>query len=104
MIVLDNAKTFREVSKIIKQLFDHPQVMSDLEVQRIEWKFNLERAPWWGGFLYEYMVRNVKECLREVLGNARLTFDELRTVLAEVEATINCRPLTSNTMNQEWMF
>ena len=93
LIVSDNAKTFRGVSKILKQLFDHPQVKSDLEIQRIEWKFNLERAPWWGGF-FERMVRSVKECLRKVLGNARLTFDELRTVLAEVEATINCRPLT----------
>ena len=28
----------------LKQLFDHPEVRSDLEVRRIEWKFNLERA------------------------------------------------------------
>jgi hypothetical protein len=39
-------------------------------------------------------VRNVKVCLRKVLGSARLTFDELRTILAEIETTINCRPLT----------
>ena len=38
--------------------------------------------------------RHVKQCLKKVLGNARLTLDELATVLAEVEATINCRPLT----------
>ena len=46
LIVSDNAKTFKGVSKILKPLFEHPQVKSDLEVQRIEWKFNLERAPW----------------------------------------------------------
>ena len=36
----------------------------------------------------------MKACLRKVLSNARLTFDELKTVLMEVETTINCRPLT----------
>ena len=41
------------------------------------------------------MVGCVKRCLRKVLGNARLTFDELFTVLVEVEGTLNSRAITS---------
>ena len=39
------------------------------------------------------MIGSVKQCLRKILGNARLSYDELVTVLVEVEATINCRSL-----------
>ena len=69
------------------------------EVQRlavsrnIKWQFNVPVAPWWGGF-FESLVRLVKRCLRKTLGGARLNFDEMRTVLTEVQNILNNRPLT----------
>ena len=53
----------------------------------------MPRAAWWGGF-YERLVRSVKNHLKRTLGRARLTHEELETVLAEVEAVINSRPIT----------
>ena len=35
-----------------------------------------------------------KRCLKKVLGNARLSHDELHTILVETEGTLNARPLT----------
>lgn len=93
LIVSDNAKTFQATEKALNNLFKHPEVASELDRKRIEWRYNLERAPWWGGF-FERMVGSVKACLRKVLGNARLSFDELLTALVEVEGTLNSRPLT----------
>ena len=93
LIVSDNAKTFQVTEKALNNLFSHPEVASKLDSRKIEWRFNLERAPWWGGF-FERMVGSVKACLRKVIGNAQLTFDELLTVIVEVEGTLNSRPLT----------
>ena len=72
-IVSDNGKTFRNatVKKIIQQY-------------NITWKFNVARAPWWGGF-FERLVRSVKRCLKKTLGNARISFEEFETVLSQVE-------------------
>ncbi|GFX82772.1 integrase catalytic domain-containing protein [Trichonephila clavipes] len=65
----------------------------DFTDKGIHWKFIVERAPWWGGF-YERLVKTIKDPLRKILGRALLTFEELSTILSEVEVIVNHRPLT----------
>ena len=44
----DNAKTFKSAAKFLKAVSDHPDTKKYLSSTGIEWRFNLERAPWWG--------------------------------------------------------
>jgi len=59
----------------------------------VTWKFNVPRAPWWGGF-FDSMVRSVKPCLTKTFGTARVDYEEFETTLVEVEGILNSRPLT----------
>lgn len=64
-----------------------------LEGSKIQWTFNVERAPWWGG-IFERLIRSVKRCLKKTIGQANLTYDELLTVVTEAEMIVNSRPLS----------
>ena len=77
----------------LKKLYASPQVPRYLQENKVKWRFNLELAPWWGGF-FERLVGFMKRTLRKVLGKAILTYQELETVLTEVEGNLNNRPLT----------
>ena len=56
------------------------------------WNYILEASPWWGGF-WERMVKSTKQYLRKYLRKSKLSYEELLTVLAEVECVLNSRPL-----------
>ena len=89
----DNAKTFKTAARFLSSIFELPEVQRFLLNHKVKWKFNLERAPWWGGF-FERMVRCVKRCLKKILKNAKLTYEELLTVVVAIECVLNSRPLT----------
>ena len=36
----------------------------------------------------------MKRCLKKIIGQARMTYDDLSTLIIEVEAIFNSRPLT----------
>ena len=68
--------------------------------RRIEWKFTPEKAPHFRG-LWEAAVKSMKLHLKRIVFNVKLTFEELMTVLAQVEACMNSRPLTPLESNGE---
>ena len=54
-VVSDNAKTFVSAAQTIQDMLIHPDVQQHLSGLKIQWTFNLEKAPWWGGF-FERMI------------------------------------------------
>ena len=95
-IISDNASQFKFASDIIekvwRQILSEKDVLSYAANESIKWKFIVELAPWMGGF-YERLIGLVKRSLRKAIGKLCLTYDQLLTILKEVEAVVNSRPL-----------
>ena len=93
IIYSDNAKTFQAAEKWIQRVNKDEKCQNYLIQQEIMWKFNLSRAPWWGG-QFERMIGLVKQSLYKVTGRANLSKEELQDIMLDIEITLNNRPLT----------
>lgn len=94
-IFSDNGKNFvgamNEFGKFLARCSDD---ISEYAVsQSISFKFIPVYSPHFGG-LMEAGVKSSKYHLTRVIGNAHLTFEELTTVLTQIESILNSRPLS----------
>ncbi|XP_029674438.1 uncharacterized protein LOC115242347 [Formica exsecta] len=68
------------------------RIAEQLASDRIQWSFNPPSAPHFDG-LWEAAVKSLKHHLRRELDDATLTYEELSTLIAQIEACLNSRRL-----------
>ncbi|XP_028415516.1 uncharacterized protein LOC114538581 [Dendronephthya gigantea] len=99
-IISDNATTFVATAKWIKQIRKSERLHNYFAKQDIHWSFNLAKCPWWGG-LYERLIKEIKTTLYKTLGKTHLLYDQLETVILDIDRHLNNRPLTYVESSQE---
>ncbi|XP_044573912.1 uncharacterized protein LOC123258071 [Drosophila ananassae] len=97
----DNGRNFvgakrvlNEMQTLLKSDEHNNTVLKALVDEGINWNFIPPHAPHWGG-KWESAVRSVKLHLHRVIGKNVLTFEKMHTLLAQIEAVVNSRPLFS---------
>ncbi|XP_036317843.1 uncharacterized protein LOC118732844 [Rhagoletis pomonella] len=97
-IYSDDATNFVGADRKLRELRDaflahQPEVEKYAATEGFSFDFIPPRAPHFGG-LWEAAVKSTKHLLVRAIGNALLIAEELQTLLAEIEAILNSRPLT----------
>nr|XP_049704894.1 uncharacterized protein LOC126056305 [Helicoverpa armigera] len=92
-IFSDNGKTFVGALKEFSDFLNHSEndILNFAANENIKFSFIPPYSPHFGG-LWEAGVKSFKYHLRRV-GNVNLTYEEFSTLLAQIEALLNSRPM-----------
>ncbi|XP_055584679.1 uncharacterized protein LOC129737541 [Uranotaenia lowii] len=97
----DNGTAFKGASNALHRLYDmlkknsedREQIFNWCATERIQWKFIPPRAPHFGG-LWEAAVKSAKHHILREIGHTNMSYEDMTTLLAEVEMCLNSRPIT----------
>ncbi|TKR73197.1 hypothetical protein L596_020535 [Steinernema carpocapsae] len=96
-ITCDNAPQFSLAEKILTEHFEEVTASQATQTffasRDIRWLRITPLSPWQGGF-YERLNQDIKRSIYKSLLRKKPSFEELRTIMSEVEAILNQRPLT----------
>lgn len=99
----DNGKNFvgaaRKLSEFQNFLRENEKIIEkELAKNEICWHFIPAYSPNFGG-IWESAVKSMKYHMKRSIGQTVLTFEEMTTLLCQIEACLNSRPLTVITMD-----
>lgn len=96
-IYSDNATNFVGACSELKYFLNNHQfknsIINDLATDAINWNFIPPRSPHFGG-QWEAGVKAIKHHLKRVALNASFTYEQYYTLLTQIEAVLNSRPLS----------
>ncbi|XP_032575009.1 uncharacterized protein LOC116801159 [Drosophila sechellia] len=79
-------------NKNINAIQENITIAAQLEKDRIDWHFIPPAGPHFGG-IWEAGVKSMKYHLKRIIGDTILTYEEMSTLLCQIEACLNSRPL-----------
>lgn len=91
-IYCDNGTNFVGANNMLRKMMADQQDAIHNEFDYIDFHFAPARSPHTGG-LYEANVRSMKKHLNRVMGKMILNFEELQTLVQQIEACMNSRPI-----------
>ena len=101
IVCSDSGTNFAGAERVLReelQRFNSQSIHSQLRQRGIAWKFNPPTASHMGG-VWERLIRSVRKILSALLSEQSLTDEGLATLMVEVEAILNSRPLTPVTFD-----
>ncbi|KAL9968821.1 hypothetical protein ACROYT_G020955 [Oculina patagonica] len=96
IMISDNGTNFTSAEKELRELvsnLDQTKIKEQTSNDGIRWRFNPPGGSHHGG-VFEALIKSAKRALRAILGETKVTDEELLTAVVEVAGILNSRPLT----------